>query len=62
MIVKLVIIDNENNTEIYKEEYHLKDFTNIEDLADTIAKRIVELEESYPPTKYSVEQIIFYES
>ncbi len=60
MIVKLVIIDNETNNEIYFEEYQLEKVGTLEDLADLIANRIIQLEESYPPEKYSIEQIVYY--
>ncbi|MEM3393855.1 MAG: hypothetical protein QXY79_02305 [Candidatus Methanomethylicia archaeon] len=60
MIVKLVIIDNETNNEIYSEEYQLEKVGTLEDLADLIANRIIQLEESYPPEKYSIEQIVYY--
>ncbi|MCX7870177.1 MAG: hypothetical protein N2485_01185 [bacterium] len=60
MIVKLVIIDNETNNEIYSEEYQLEKVGTLEDLADIIANRIIQLEESYPPEKYSIEQIVYY--
>ncbi len=60
MIVKLVVIDNETNSEIYFEEYQLEKVGNLDDLADLIANRIIQLEESYPPEKYSIEQIVYY--
>lgn len=60
MLVKLVVIDNETNNEIYSEEYELEKVGNIENLADLVANRIITLEELYPPEKYSIEQIVSY--
>jgi len=60
MIVKLVVIDNQNNVEIYFEEHKLQDLKNWDDLAELVANRIIELEQYYPPEKYSIEQIIYY--
>jgi hypothetical protein len=60
MIVKLVVIDNQNNSEIYSEEHKLHDLKSLNDLAELVANRIIELEQSYPPEKYSIEQIIYY--
>ncbi|MGB9638570.1 MAG: hypothetical protein ACP5RD_06950 [bacterium] len=60
MIVKLVVIDNENNKEVYREEYELEKVGDIENLADLVANRIINLEELYPPEKYSIEQIVSY--
>jgi|GEM_PF-1337276 len=60
MIVKLVVIDNQNNSEIYSEEHKLQDLKSLNDLAELVANRIIELEQFYPPEKYSIEQIIYY--
>ena len=60
MKIRVQVKDQDNNI-IYYEDYYIKDRSEINEVAQKVSAKMVELEKKYPYPQYEVEQNISFE-